>query len=258
MCAWTCFRRSEIIRCADLLNSCVSVNDVNPCTIVAATTASTMGTSNFTCFFPITSSIRYLVDPGRISPATRLIAISTKPSSRIPLRGWISAQISGKELQSIFFFALFAASAAAGRAVAVVAMKRFASRRVCEDTCSMHLGAKQVHQDAAQSQKKWERPLSSHFSIHKELPRSTGAACFLETAKPWPCSAHFHFVGPILSFLMDFSNGGTRAFEGRSDRGSSSNQPQGTWVLWPMLAGRNSARWLQIGSGYPPNDPARA
>src|SRR5271165_1679604 len=155
MCAWTCFRKSEIIRCADLLNSWVKVNDVNPCTIVAATTASTIGTSNLTCLFPITSSIRYLVDPGRISPATRLIAISTKPSSRIPLRGWISAQISGRELQSIFFFAFFAASAAAGKAVAVLAMKSFASRRVCEDTCSMRREAKELHRDAAQSRKKW-------------------------------------------------------------------------------------------------------
>jgi hypothetical protein len=41
----------------------------------------------------------------------------------MPRRGWISAQISGRDCQLIFFFAfLGTASAVAGRVVAVVAI----------------------------------------------------------------------------------------------------------------------------------------
>src|SRR6202040_3926973 len=61
-------------------------------------------------FFPITSSIRYFVEPGNTSPATRLMAINAIPSSRIPRRGWISAHISGSELQFTFFLGFFSAT----------------------------------------------------------------------------------------------------------------------------------------------------
>ena len=62
-------------------------------------TISTSGSNSCCCFFPITSSTRYFVDPGSTSPATRLIAINPNPTKSIARRGWISAQISGSELQ---------------------------------------------------------------------------------------------------------------------------------------------------------------
>src|SRR6266852_5690890 len=98
------------MRCADFESSCVSVKEVGPGTMVAATTASTMIPNKWICFLPITSSTRYFVEPGRIIPATRLMAISANPAIRIQRRGLISAQISGSELQSIFFFFLAVAS----------------------------------------------------------------------------------------------------------------------------------------------------
>src|SRR5579872_1787704 len=49
-----------------------------------------------------TSSYRYFAEPGRTSPETLLIAMSTNPATSIPQRGLISAQTSGKSLQARF------------------------------------------------------------------------------------------------------------------------------------------------------------
>src|ERR1700730_17753671 len=101
------------MRWADLESTWVRVNEVSPCTIVAPITATTIGRSNWVCFLPMTSSTRYLVEPGRIIPLTRLIAIKRKPRTRIPRRGWINAQTSGKDFHSNFFFVFLAASGSA-------------------------------------------------------------------------------------------------------------------------------------------------
>src|SRR5215472_7956911 len=72
----------------------------------------------------MTLSKRYLLEPGRTRPATRLMATRARPSRSMPRRGRSSAQISGRDCQWIFFLAGFAAaSAAAGTVVAVVAMR---------------------------------------------------------------------------------------------------------------------------------------
>src|SRR5215471_1995328 len=119
-----------IILCADLERSCVSVKDVRPFTNVAPTTARTMGGRRLTWRLPMTLSNRYLLDSGSTNPDSVLIAVSTNPSSRIPVLGRISAQISGRARQLIFFSAFFAVSAVAGKTVAVVAIKQFLYRRV--------------------------------------------------------------------------------------------------------------------------------
>ena len=72
MCACTCLRRSVIMRCADLERSCVNVNDVNPFTSVAPTTAKTMGMRNCTWRLVMTLSNRYLLDSGSTKPASRV------------------------------------------------------------------------------------------------------------------------------------------------------------------------------------------
>src|SRR5216683_2020046 len=99
MCACTCRRNSAIIFCADFESSCVSVNDVSPCTIVAASTPRTIGVSSSVCRFPITLSMKYFVEAGSTSPHTRFTAMSTKPNASKPRRGRISAQTSGKASQ---------------------------------------------------------------------------------------------------------------------------------------------------------------
>src|SRR6266849_1651806 len=53
----------------------------------------------------MTSSTRYLVEAGKISPETRLMAISKKPAARIPRRGLIRARTSGSSSQARFLFA---------------------------------------------------------------------------------------------------------------------------------------------------------
>ena len=76
----------------------------------------------------MTLSNRYLLDRGSTKPDSVLMAVRTSPRSRMPRRGWISAQISGRDCQLILFLAfLAAASAVVGRAVAVVAMWVFVS-----------------------------------------------------------------------------------------------------------------------------------
>src|ERR1700686_39781 len=104
MCACTCRRNSAIIFCADFDSSCVSVNDVSPCTRVAASTPSTIGVSSCVWRFPITLSMKYFVEAGRTNPQTRFTAISTKPTASRPLRGRISAQTSGNAFQVFLRF----------------------------------------------------------------------------------------------------------------------------------------------------------
>src|SRR5712664_3463675 len=102
MCACTCRRNSAIIFCADLESSCVSVNEVSPCTSVAPSTPRTIGVSNSVCRLPITLSMKYFVEAGSTSPQTRFTAMSTKPSASRPRRGRISAQISGSAFQTFW------------------------------------------------------------------------------------------------------------------------------------------------------------
>src|SRR5258708_1724385 len=101
MCPCTCRRNSAIIFCADFESSCVSVNDVSPCTIVAASTPRTIGVSSSVCRFPITLSMKYFVEAGSTSPHTRFTAMSTKPSASRPRRGRISAQMSGSAFHAL-------------------------------------------------------------------------------------------------------------------------------------------------------------
>ena len=116
------------MRCADLERSCVNVNDVRPFKSVAPITAKTMGMRSCTWRLVMTLSNRYLLDKGSTKPDRVLMVVRTSPRSRMPRRGWISAQISGRDCQLIFFFAfLGAASAVVGRVVAVVAMWVFVS-----------------------------------------------------------------------------------------------------------------------------------
>ena len=95
MCACTLWRISAISRCASFDSSCVSANDVAPCTSVAATTMPTSGKSFSTSRLPMTSSISHLVDAGSTSPVTRLTAMSTKPSASMARRGSMSLRIMG-------------------------------------------------------------------------------------------------------------------------------------------------------------------
>src|SRR5262249_18579131 len=64
--------------------------------IVAATTAASRGPSNASCFLPITSSIRNLVDAGNTSPESRLMIIRTNPAASSVRRGRTSSHISGQ------------------------------------------------------------------------------------------------------------------------------------------------------------------
>ena len=48
----------------------------------------------------MTSSIRYLVEAGRTSPATRLTAMSRKARASSPRRGFMRAQTSGSSARS--------------------------------------------------------------------------------------------------------------------------------------------------------------
>src|SRR5580704_6728784 len=57
-----------------------------------------------------TLSIRYLVDAGRTSPATRFTTISRNPRTIIPRRGLSSASTSGRSFQACFPFAGFVCS----------------------------------------------------------------------------------------------------------------------------------------------------
>ncbi len=77
-------------------------------------------------FLPITLSTKYFADAGKTKPATRLTAISTKPSASRPRRGWISAQTSGSDFQADFFFA---AGFFASGAVASLPLDRRSDRR---------------------------------------------------------------------------------------------------------------------------------
>src|SRR5208337_2677204 len=108
--------------------SCVSEKDVRPFTTVAAITVRTRGKRNCTWRLVMMLSNRYLLDRGSTKPESVLMAVRTRPRSRMPRRGWINAQISGSDCQLIFFFAfLGAASAVVGRVVAVVAIGVFVS-----------------------------------------------------------------------------------------------------------------------------------
>src|SRR6516162_2690901 len=90
----------------------------------------------------MTLSKRYLLDNGKTNPESVLMPVKTSPRSMIPRRGRMSAQISGRDCQLIFFLAFLAAgSAVRGTVVAVVDIVRWGS---WEDTPSMRGRAKGV------------------------------------------------------------------------------------------------------------------
>src|SRR5690242_6697881 len=66
-----------------------------------------MGVRSWICRLLMTSSRKYLAEAGRTSPATRLMAISTKPSASRPRRGLIKPQTSGSDLHGDFFLPPF-------------------------------------------------------------------------------------------------------------------------------------------------------
>src|SRR5262245_54611742 len=126
MCTCTRRRISAISRCASFDRSCVRANELTACRMVAATTAPSSGPSRSVRCLPITSSIRYFVDAGSTRPATRLTAISTRPSAIIFRRGPTSAFRSGyrsrrrSERDFFAFSSAFAlSSATAPRSLAV-------------------------------------------------------------------------------------------------------------------------------------------
>src|SRR5258706_885504 len=107
-------------RCAAFESNCVSVKDVTPWMIVATSTAPTMGRSNCVWWFVTTLSMRKRVEYGSTNPETRLMAMSTRPSASRPLRGLISAQISGHAMRRFTgFFLGFSGFAAAGVAIRI-------------------------------------------------------------------------------------------------------------------------------------------
>src|SRR5262249_17256437 len=57
--------------------------------------------------FAMTSSKTSFSDAGNANPATFPTAISSKPSARIPFRGFRSAQASGNDFHASFFFSSF-------------------------------------------------------------------------------------------------------------------------------------------------------
>src|SRR6266478_7793761 len=70
---------------------------------VAVRTPSTIGVSNWICLLLMTLSTKYFVEAGRTNPATRLIAISTKPSASSPRLGFINAHTSGRLFHALRF-----------------------------------------------------------------------------------------------------------------------------------------------------------
>src|SRR5260370_41599089 len=103
-CTWR--RRSVIIFCADLESSCVRLKEVRPCTTVAPRTARTIGVNSCICLCSTTLSTKYFMEPGSTNPATRLMAISTKPSASSPRLGFINAQTSGRFFHAFLRFLL--------------------------------------------------------------------------------------------------------------------------------------------------------
>ena len=95
-CSCTLIRMSAISFCAAFDMSCTSANELSAWTTVAATTAPTSGTSSSVREWPMTSSIRNLVEPGSTSPATRLTAISRNARASSRRRGRTSAHTSGR------------------------------------------------------------------------------------------------------------------------------------------------------------------
>src|SRR5207253_1336569 len=93
-----------IIFCADLESTCVRLNEVRPCMMVAASTARASGVRRWICRRRMTLSTKYFVEAGSTSPETRLMAISTKPSARSPRRGFISAQTWGRSFHAFLRF----------------------------------------------------------------------------------------------------------------------------------------------------------
>src|SRR3984957_1546987 len=71
---------------------------------VAASTANTMGVSNWMWCLPMTSSTRYFVEAGRIKPDTRFTAINSSPAAKIPRRGLISAHTCGRFFHAFLVF----------------------------------------------------------------------------------------------------------------------------------------------------------
>src|SRR6185369_778554 len=93
------------MRWADLESSCVRVNEVRPCTTVAASKLKTMGVRSCIWRLLMTSSRKYLAEAGSTRPATRLMAISTNPRASKPRRGLIRPHTSGRDLHADFFLA---------------------------------------------------------------------------------------------------------------------------------------------------------
>ena len=80
--------RISVISCwAAFERSCTSAYELSPCTRVAASTPRPGEPADRPGRAPITSSMRYLVEPGRTSPATRLTAMRTKPGGQERHRG---------------------------------------------------------------------------------------------------------------------------------------------------------------------------
>src|SRR5579872_5070679 len=63
--------------------------------MVAAKTAATIGVSKPISFFVTTLSRKYFVEAGRTNPEKRLMVMSSRPSARMPRRGWIIPHTSG-------------------------------------------------------------------------------------------------------------------------------------------------------------------
>src|SRR5262245_38402625 len=82
MCRFTSLRMSVMARCAATPRSCESANDVEAWRRVARPAAAASGTRSSPRLFPMTSSMRYFEEAGRTSPASRPIAIMTKPRAR--------------------------------------------------------------------------------------------------------------------------------------------------------------------------------
>src|SRR5215467_5424969 len=123
MCACTWRRSSVIMRCADFERTCVSVKDVRPWIIVAPRTMSTIGVSRRVSCLPIKSSRKYFAEAGRTRPATRLTAIKPKPRISRPLRGFISAQTSGRFFHAFLrFFSLSLEARSLDAALALVSV----------------------------------------------------------------------------------------------------------------------------------------
>src|SRR5216684_8669470 len=138
ICACTWRRRSVIIFCADLESSCVRLNEVRPCTIVAPRTARTIGVNSCICLCSTTLSTKYFMEPGNTNPETRLMAISTKPSASSPRLGFINAQTSGRFFHAFLRFSLLPVDLGAV-SLAMVGRKKYTSAIRCRGCSHVYI-----------------------------------------------------------------------------------------------------------------------